>query len=213
MSSIRFIDKLPKVIREFHRLFPQIRIDVVQKNPFVLLNMLAQQELDIVFIVVTTEEISYPYTDVKMTNQQLLAKEEVVIALSKEHALSSSIKREGQNTQGLSILGAEPFALTHYYSSIRIIADRIFEQAKIQPYIKYEVQDVYVARELIKSTNCLSFLPKSDVLCDPNLTYISLYPPQYRYIVATYQTDNSLTKTEEYLINLMREEFTPKLSD
>ena len=149
---------LPGIIRRFHEINPQIKINVTTDTPHVLLNMLRNNELDVVYVL--DEHIK----DADIVNV-MEEKEHIVFAVSAEHPLAD------RTNLSIEDLLEYPFILTEKNASYRRVLDYKLiteKDVSIEPVFQSNNTDLLLNLIRHNSNTSIVFLPEFTVNRDIN---------------------------------------------
>jgi LysR family transcriptional activator of glutamate synthase operon len=147
------IYRLPHVLRDYKRRFPDIDLIVLAGTTEFLLEALRLQHLDVAIVMKTA-----PQPGLTMTP---LGREELVLILSREHPLAR------QRTLDPSHLAGLRFILYEKNTAMQDLIDRFFESLGVIPRIDMEVENNEAIKSLVRVGLGASILPLCAVANDP----------------------------------------------
>ena len=147
------IYRLPHVLRDYKRRFPDIDLIVLAGTTEFLLEALRSQHLDVAIVMKTA-----PQPGLTMTP---LGREELVLILSREHPLAR------QRTLDPSHLAGLRFILYEKNTAMQDLIDRFFESLGVIPRIDMEVENNEAIKSLVRVGLGASILPLCAVANDP----------------------------------------------
>jgi len=121
------IYRLPRVLRDYKRRFPDIELIVLSGTTEFLLEQLRSQHLDLAIVMQTGHQPGLTLTP--------LGEEEMVIVLNREHPLAR------QRTLGPSELASLRFILYEKNTAMQNLIDRFFDSLGVSPTITMEVEN------------------------------------------------------------------------
>ena len=139
------IYRLPRVLRDYKRRFPDIELIVLSGTTEFLLEQLRSQHLDLAIVMQTGHQPGLTLTP--------LGQEEMVIVLNREHPLAR------QRTLGPSELASLRFILYEKNTAMQNVIDRYFESLRITPRIAMEVENNEAIKSLVRVGLGASILP------------------------------------------------------
>lgn len=150
----RFI--LPKLLPEFIKKYPKIRVKVLEGNTEELTTALLHGEIDIV--------LGQPRQGMKEISYEQLFMEEVMLVIARplleRHNLEiPEVKNALENEGKLSALRDIPFLLNKKGNATRIVADEIFKREDIVPHILIETENIETLGEMCKCGIGAAFYP------------------------------------------------------
>lgn len=129
-----------------------------------------------------------------------IAYEELLVSLPVSHPLA------GQEKIRLRDLRDTPFVLQGPQHSIRVLAERLFQEAGFQPVVAFESSDVLLADSMMHQAVGVGLVSKAHVFPCPELTYRPLDPPVYQTLHLRYPLGHILTEPERFLAGLLVKE-------
>jgi LysR family transcriptional regulator, low CO2-responsive transcriptional regulator len=147
------IYRLPHVLRDYKRRFPDIDLIVLAGTTEFLLEALRGQHLDLAIIMKTAPQPGLGSTP--------LGSEELVLVLNREHPLAR------QRTIDPSDLAGLRFILYEKNTAMQDLIDRFFESLGIAPRIDMEVENNEAIKSLVRVGLGASILPLCAVAKEP----------------------------------------------
>ena len=147
------IYRLPHVLRDYKRRFPDIDLIVLAGTTEFLLEALRSQHLDLAIVMRTA-----PQPGLTMTP---LGSEEMVLVLNREHALARQRTLDPADLAGLR------FILYEKNTAMQDLIDRFFESLGIAPRIDMEVENNEAIKSLVRVGLGASILPLCAVADEP----------------------------------------------
>lgn len=197
----RGIPLFSSVYPKFHRLYPNIVVEPVEQGVRQLQAMISDNKLDIGFL---TLDRSCRTKDEYI----VLLKEEIVLAIPTLHPLSQKAAPPGEPLaiSALEPVRYEPFVLMDRNSTMRVIVDRIFEEAGIKPDILLETKNNSTVISLIQSSLCCGLIPYYYVKQQPEGVACFSLPSRPTWeVTASYKKDSYLSHAARCFIELARE--------
>jgi LysR family transcriptional activator of glutamate synthase operon len=145
--------RLPHVLRDYKRRFPDIDLIVLSGTTEFLLSALRSQHLDLAVVMRTG-----PQPGLTMAP---LGSEELVIVLNRGHALAR------QRTLDPADLGSLRFILYEKNTAMQALIDRFFESLCVTPRIDMEVENNEAIKSLVRVGLGASILPLCAVSNEP----------------------------------------------
>ncbi len=138
--------RLPQVLADYKRRFPEIELIVLSGNTEFLLGAMQSQNLDLAVVM---------QTDVapKGLFVTSLGSEELVVVLNQDHPLARKTSLEPAD------LSALRFILYEKNTAMQSLIDRYFELLNITPHITMEVENNEAIKSLVRAGLGASILP------------------------------------------------------
>jgi DNA-binding transcriptional LysR family regulator len=147
------IYRLPHVLRDYKRRFPDIDLIVLAGSTEFLLEALRAHHLDLAIVMKTAPQPGLTTTP--------LGSEELVLVLNREHPLAR------QRTIDLSDLAGLRFILYEKNTAMQDLIDHFFESLGITPRIDMEVENNEAIKSLVRVGLGASILPLCAVAKEP----------------------------------------------
>lgn len=137
----------PALIKEFHRLYPKVNVNIVIDSPATLLNMMNNNTIDIVYFL---DRRMYDAKWIKVLEKP----ENILFTASRNHPLSGKQKLE------IDRVILEPIILTEKDASYRFILEQYLaaEGKKLRPYL--EIGNTEFIVKILREQEAISFLPE-----------------------------------------------------
>lgn len=195
-GSIMFSAVYPK----FYKLYPEIKIDIVEARVKRMEQLLVKGNVDLAFSAFTTQRPELEYI--------ILATEMILLAVPKTHPLAYLAGEESYlhfPPVDLKLFKNNSFVLMSYETRIRDIIDKIFHDAGFKPNILFESTSTNSIFNMAKKQICCVFIPQSYVDKTAPVVYFSLTPVQKWDLVVAHRKGVYLTKAEKDFIELSRQ--------
>lgn len=150
--------RMPPILRDYIRRFPQIELIVLAGSTEFLLDELKSQHLDLAIVISTT-----PLPGFRMTP---LGREELVIVLNSKHPLAR------QRTVEASDLATLRFILYKKNTAMQNLIDRYFESLGVSPHINMEVENNEAIKSMVRAGLGASILPLCAVAKEPRDSHL-----------------------------------------
>ncbi len=146
---------LPEILVKFKKVYPHLKVDVMQQKNTVLLNLLESRGIDIALVNHTA------YSD-KLEYVQLPPEEMILIAPS-SHPLvrESDNNHESKQNRSISLrkIAREPFIYLSKGHGVYKMIESMFTLLGINPPLAYEISDNMTAHSLVAKGLGLTILP------------------------------------------------------
>lgn len=150
--------RLPPILRDYIRRFPQIELIVLAGSTEFLLDELKSQRLDLAIVLSTAPQPGFRMTP--------LGREEMVIVLNRKHPLAR------HRSVDSSELTALRFILYKKNTAMQNLIDRYFESLGISPQINMEVENNEAIKSMVKAGLGASILPLCAVANEPRDSHL-----------------------------------------
>ena len=171
---------LPRILRDFREIHPEIHIRLHQQDSATLAQQVATGETDLCLCstIPTTEHSAWVY----------LWSEELFATVPQGHPLADRTHVD------LRELEDEPLIAPKKSYSLRILVDQFFELAGVHPIITFEGDDVSTISGLVSAGLGVSLLPKFAGAGYPGLAYIPVsFPVCKRAVGIAWNTNLRLS--------------------
>jgi LysR family cyn operon transcriptional activator len=145
--------RLPRILRDYTRRFPQIELIVLAGTTEFLLDAIRSQLLDLAIVM-----SSAPQAGLKSTP---LGREELVIVLNSKHPLARKKMLEPADLASLR------FILYEKKTAMQTLIERYFESLGVSPSITMEVENNEAIKSLVRAGLGASILPLCAVADEP----------------------------------------------
>lgn len=156
ISMQRGLQLLPQVVPEFSRMYPYIRIELVEYGSATLEHMTAEGQCDIALITTRDKPNKLRYV--------LIESEEVVLMASR----STELAHRFEDGTAIEITQAEheKFVCMREGHSVRTIQDRLFERHNFTPSILMETTNMEAGKHVAARSNAVMLIPQVYVTQD-----------------------------------------------
>ncbi|MGF6907501.1 LysR family transcriptional regulator [Fusobacterium sp. PH5-44] len=154
-----------------------------------------------------------------------ISREELVLVVPSFHPAAKMASKDLNNLTKANLrdFGDMPFCLLTKKNNIRIIAEKLFEEAGFYPVISFESDNSIALDSMIRRGIGVGIISRRYVREDENVVYFRLDPYSYEITYLRYQTGHIFTDIEKYFCNLMIREridnknhfiiYSPKVSE
>ncbi len=212
ISSFRGRYMLPKILKNFYKEYPKVRVDIVEDNSMALEDRLIEGSLDLAIVAL-------PLT--RLTREvEFLKKDEIFIVANRNHpVMRHARRREGTPYYWVDLKDTAEFEyiLSDYDTILGNTARKLFHQAEINPPAHHTNITAALAASMAREGLGLAFTYQS-CADDPNedTVYLSIGKEGYylelalAHAYATYQSKATiaLKKVIRKTMNVLREEGT-----
>ena len=156
ISMQRGLQILPQVIPDYSRLYPYIRIELIEHGSATLEHMTAEGQCDLALITTNEKPNKLHY--------ELIESEEVVLMAAR----STELAHRFADGEPIEITQAqnEKFVSMREGHSVRTIQDRLFERHHLAPTILMETTNMETGKHVAARANAVMLLPQVYVTSD-----------------------------------------------
>ncbi|HPF20488.1 MAG TPA: LysR family transcriptional regulator [Syntrophomonas sp.] len=162
------IFKLPALLKEYSRLYPQVKLVIRQGTPLDFQRWLCDNTIDVAFSldsIIRDEALLV----------RILCEEPMIIVANREHP------RAAQGDFALADIGTESFIFTERDCSYRSVIEKHLAESKIQPLSSYEFDSIEAIKQFVLSGLGIALLPYAAVekeLAAGNMVDLRLRQPK-----------------------------------
>lgn len=200
----RGIGMFTTIYPAFHRRYPDIVVEPLEKTVHELQSMIADDSLDIAFLTLREQDkTSDTYLD--------LLSEEIVIAIPESHPLAEKAASPGEPLAVMDIreLKEDPFVLMSKTSTMRRLVNDIFDQAGFEPRLLFETRNNNTVITMIQAGLCCGLVPSYYIKHGHDGMACFALPDHPTWLVcAAYKHDAYLGHAAKYFIELAKEYWT-----
>ncbi len=198
ISESLCIFKLPALLKEYSRLYPQVKLVIRQGTPLDFARWLRENIIDVAFSL-----------DQVINDDDLITKtlceEPMIIVGNNEHPLIAKGYIELQD------IARESFIYTERNCSYRSVIENHLADAKIKPGSSYEFDSIEAIKQFVLSGLGIALLPYASVekeLSAGNMVDLGLIEPKIEmYTQIVYHKNKWLSPTLLSLLDLVNEYF------
>lgn len=192
---------LPEVLAKFQKTFPQVSLLLEEGGGKRILDLLENHDVDLVILPKSEESQEDKF------QRRLIYPEEIFVLAQKPLP-----EAQGKDYVEMKDLAAYPFILVKPGHAIRLRTDEIFRRSGVTPRILLETASNLTAAQMASRGLGLAIVPKRtiDVLAvkDQLQAYTIGINHETWDVDVIARKDHYFTRSEEYLIRLMQEEFS-----
>jgi DNA-binding transcriptional LysR family regulator len=201
-SPKRGLAMLANIFPQFHKVFPNIHIELKEDSLNTLYDSVINGMVDIAVLTPLSDQP-------KLVNLEPLHIEEIVLAIPLTHpkAYLAGDSRVGTlSLQDLNIFKNDSWMLTNKNSMLRNLTDKIFEEAGFFPEkVLLETSSANAHISAIEEEIAVSLIPIPRRMPELDIVIFHLQPNQHRRLYASYRKSYLLSDSQRYFINLMAE--------
>ncbi|MEN6462882.1 MAG: LysR family transcriptional regulator [Syntrophomonas sp.] len=192
------IFKLPALLKEYSRLYPQVKLVIRQGTPLDFARWLRENIIDVAFSldqIINDEDLI----------SKTLCEEPMIIVGNNEHSLTAKGYIE------LKDIAQESFIYTERNCSYRSVIENYLSDAKIKPGSSYEFDSIEAIKQFVLSGLGIALLPYAAVereLSAGTMVDLRLIEPKIEmYTQIVYHKNKWLSPTLLSLLDLVNEYF------
>lgn len=196
----RGVNMFTAVYPEFHRQFPDVRIEPVECNVLTMQNLITKNELDLGLITLV-ESQKDENTYIPMSN------EEIFLAVPASHDLAylGSFDPKCASDISLSRFQEDSFILITRRSTMFQLEETLFSQAGFQPKILFSTSsNVSKYRMVLAEVGC-ALLPHIFAEPNPGVRYFRVEGRPSWEVTMCCRKDAYLSRAEQYFLKLCRD--------
>ena len=196
----RGVNMFTSIYPDFHKTFPNIRIEPVECNVRTMQNLITRNELDLGLITLSAAQ--------KDENTYIhMEDEEIFLAVPASHPLAGSGSKEAETAPeiSLSCFAAEPFILITRRSTMFQLEEFLFSKAGFKPQVLFSTSsNVSKYRMILAEVGC-ALLPGFFAKPDPRLRYFRLEGKPSWEVTMCCRKGAYLSQGEQYFLELCRD--------
>ena len=167
ISNQRGLQLLPRVMPEFMRLYPKVKVNLIEFGSDQLERLTLSGQCDVAFLTTTGRRDGLEYT--------LIENEKLALLAASTTALAGRFP-DGAPI-GITEAREERFISMKPGHSVRLIQDRLFQRSGIAPRILLETSNMEAAKAITARSDAVFLLPDAYVGPDmPNRDRVRCYP-------------------------------------
>lgn len=201
-SPYRGLSVFANVYPSFHKKYPKVRIDLREAYMNSIYDLVRDGSID---IGMTTPLAADP----DAVQLELLDREEIVLAIPKDHRLAHLAGPGGHGSipiESLAEFKDDEWMLSLKGSMSRNLTDGIFEKAGFSPSrVLLETSSTDPHLIAIEEGIAVGLVPEPRVPGSVQAVFLHLEPRQYRSLYATYRRNYRLSESQRFLIDQLRE--------
>ena len=198
ISMQRGLQILPQVIPDFSRMYPYIRIELIEHGSATLEHMTAEGQCDLALITTNEKPNKLHY--------ELIESEEVVLMAAR----STELAHRFSDGEPIEITQAqnEKFVSMREGHSVRTIQDRLFERHHLSPTILMETTNMEAGKHVAARANAVMLIPHVYVSNSLDLHYrVQCHPilnnDYERHFYLCYRRGMYLTRYMEDFVRIV----------
>lgn len=194
---------LTDIIPDYKKEFPEVTIEISELNVPALTKQIKEESIDCA-IMALNDTSAFDEGQV-----MVLKHEEVFFAIPATHCWhidhpAGTIKEK----ELMSMFGKENFLLSKKGSTLRHLADRIFETCGAAPSAMCETNSIIATRTMVAREIGVTFIAESCASDRGHVAYHSFEPRIFRYNVLVQRKNWTLNRPEQKLCNMIMQYFT-----
>lgn len=205
ISPYRSVHMIPRVLKEFNRSYPGIKLVVKERSGSDLMESALHGEFDVCIIAGPVDK--------KIFNYEVVQEEEIVIAVNKKTELYRSLENEAEKIDGkqfpavdIHLADGHDFAMLAPYMPMRTITDDMLSRFGVEVREKVQVSSNEALLSVVHSETCASFIPSGLTGFETEETAFFSIKQEVgvRSVAAIYRKDQYLSKPTMDLIKIFK---------
>lgn len=190
---------LSEIIPPFKKEYPNVSIEISETNLPALTDRLIDESIDLGIMAANTIT---PFE----SQSTVLKEEEVLFAIPAGHPYHKENPDQPIPIEQLmSIFQNENFVLSKKSSTLRVLADQVFDKCSMSPTAMCETNSIIATRAMVAKGVGVTFIAESCASERGAVAYYSLEPKLYRYNLLVRRKNWTMTKAErrfcEYIVD------------
>lgn len=197
----RGINMFTSIYPGFHRKYPEVTVEPVEKNVHELQQMINDSSLDIAFLTLRQED----YTNDEYIT---LVTEEILLAIPAGHPMGAFAAPPGEPLAIMDLrkLRYEPFVVMDKNSTMRTLINDIFKQCEITPNILFETRNNNTIIYMVQTNLCCGLVPSYYAQNHPEgIAFFQLPSHPCWQVAASYKRNAYLSRPAKLFINMVKE--------
>lgn len=193
------LDMLCDLTPSFKTNYPEFTIEITEGNPPTLKHLLSTSELDCAIMAL-------PHTELfEQESVHILGHEEILFGIHKDHVFAKKYDKKHSITakELYTEFKDEQFLLSKKGNTLRFFSDHLFRSQHFEPKILLETNSIHTIRSLVSKNLGVAFFAKTYCPNDPNITFYSLSPKQFRV--------NTFIRRNDWITNEIEEKFCEQI--
>lgn len=196
----RGVSMFTAIYPDFHKKFPDIRIEPLECNVRTMQNLITRNELDLGLITLSPAQ--------KDENTYIhMEDEEIFLAVPASHPLADSGSEQAESAPEISLsrFAEDPFILITRRSTMFQLEASLFAEAEFQPQVLFSTSsNVGKYRMVLAEVGC-ALLPGFFSKPDPGLRYFRLEGRPSWEVTMCCRKGAYLSRAEQYFLELCRD--------
>lgn len=189
---------LSEIIPKFKANYPGYSIEITETNFPTLTKLLSDGAIDLGLMA--ANELS-PFEE----QCTVLQEEEVFFAIPKSHPYLVKNPSDTLSAEDLiKEFRQDNFLLSKKGSTLRYIADQIFDSYQVYPSAMCETNSIIATRTMVSNGVGVTFIAASCASDRSRVKYYSFHPRLFRYNLLVQRKDWNIQKPEEYFCDLIK---------
>ncbi len=199
VSPLRGAIAMAKIITEFHKKFPFVKIEMHEGYTHQLRQLVLDHSIDIALgTCIDTEEANFRHISCH--------EEEPVLFVPSFHPLAKLAVKSYDRTKlsriNIKEFKDSPFLISAKGQTLRFLSDTLFEQNHMHPTIAFETPNNLIIKHLAEHGAGVALLVDSHIEPSDNLVYFHLDQSYPLHMTMMTAKDKILSEAERYLIAL-----------
>lgn len=197
VTPLRGAIAIAKIFPLFHKRYPHVNIEIKEQYLSNLRQSVINHSVNLALgTCIDLEDPEILYLSCHEEN--------LVLFVPSFHPLAPLANRDPEHLTPISIdqFADTPFLLGKPGSTVRKLADIIFQQNNVRPTVVYESDNNLILKNMAQNGAGITILAKDHMEPCSSLVYFQLNPPCFVHLTAMAPRDRELSEEERYLIAL-----------
>ncbi len=197
VTPLRGAIAIAKIFPQFHKRYPNVNIEMKEQYSSDLRQSVINHSVNLAL-----------GTCIDLEDPEILRischEENLVLFVPSFHPLASLASKDPDHLTPIEIerFADTPFLLGRPGSTIRQLADIIFQQGNVQPTVVYEANNNLILKNMAQNGAGIAILAKAHMEPCSSLVYFQLKPAYSVHLVIMAPRDRELSEEERYLMAL-----------
>lgn len=194
----RGIQMFTSIYSDIHAKYPDMIFQPVEETVENQVKLLDSNQLDVCFQTI------FNHNKYKHLTYHTILYEPFVLCIPDSHPLAyhKILPPSEFPTISLSEFKDDLFTLVKKTSTMRIVVDRLFEQAGFQPHLLFESVGMHIMQKLAANNQCCSIIPLFYAIPSNKVSYFLLGPEASWELAAVYKPNHYLNQAARDLIQM-----------
>lgn len=189
---------LPKILGDFKKFYPDIRLEICEFGGIAALQMLENDEID---LAITN------YHDDFSPNlrYQKIGENEICFCTYPTNRFSDD------NCVSIGDIGNEPLVMLDGNFFVNRVINMALNKAKVSPNILQYTSQLHTVKNLVSNGLASTFLMRQAISADDTVIPISLRPKYFINSGIVYKKNRTIYSDERYLINFLQDNYSKQI--
>lgn len=185
---------MAKILSSFRQRYPNAALKFIETTARPLMNIVSENIVDLALIALPEDEVIHYQHD-------SIYQEELFLAVPESYITDPTV----QSVVSLSTFKDWPFIISMDRTVLREITNSMFRAADFIPKVTCEINNHLASLEMVSNNLGITVVPKCYTLPYKNVRYLAIKPHWHWNISIVIRRGYELSKSDEYLIQLLKE--------